>query len=167
MMRQTFSGLGLRASRWKLEGQRYFVLRGYIDDSGNWEHSPVMVLGGWIAPVTTWLSFRPDWQAMLDMPPGIEWFKMNEAATLSGQFDQWRQQRADERVALAYKTIEQHIPFQVSCIIHLEPFCRIFTPIMGESINPFYLAFSSIISDVAYNQRTHGIDEPIAFVFGV
>jgi len=111
MMRQALSGLGLRASRWKLEGQRYFVLRGYIDDSGNWEHSPVMVLGGWIAPVTTWLSFRPDWQAMLDLPPGIEYFKMNEAATLCGQFDQWRQQRTDERVALAYKTIEQHIPF--------------------------------------------------------
>src|SRR5262249_23140980 len=70
MMRQALSGLGLRASRWKLEGQRYFVLRGYIDDSGNWEHSPVMVLGGWIAPVTTWLSFRPDWQAMLEFAAG-------------------------------------------------------------------------------------------------
>jgi Protein of unknown function (DUF3800) len=148
-----------------LEGRRYFVLRGYIDDSGNWEHSPIMVLGGWIAPVSAWLSFRSDWQAMLDMPPRIKYFKMNEAATLSGQFDHWSQQRADERVALAYKTIEQHIPFQVSCIIHLEPFYRIYTPIMGSAINPFYLAFSSIISDVAYHQRTHGIYEPIDFVF--
>jgi hypothetical protein len=147
--------------------QRYFVLRGYIDDSGRKDHSPVMVLGGWIASVPTWLLFTSDWQAMLDMPPRIEYFKMNEAATLTEQFRDWSRERADERIALAYKTIEEHIPYQVSCIIHLEPYYRIFTPdiMEGSAINPFYLAFGSIIKDVAYHQRTHGIDEKIDFVF--
>jgi hypothetical protein len=156
---------GLPAGKW--ERRQFFVLRGYIDDSGNRQHSPVLVLAGFIAPVVTWLAFTPDWQAMLDMPPRLDYFKMNEAATLTGQFKYWSQQRADERIALAYRAIEQHIPFQVSCIVHLEPFYRIFNPSNTEesAINPFYLAFSSIIHDVAQNQLTHGVDEKIDFVF--
>lgn len=156
---------GLPDGKW--ERRRYLVLRGYIDDSGNREHSPVLVLGGWIAPVTTWLEFVPDWQAMLAMSPAIEYFKMNEAATLTGQFAHWSRERADERVALAYKTIERHIPYQVSCVVHLEPFYRLFTPDLfpRRMINPYYLAFTSIVSDVASQQQVHGINEEIDFIF--
>jgi hypothetical protein len=105
--------------------------RAYLDDCGTYEHSPVLILGGWIAPTSKWADFVSDWDAMLAMRPPIEYFKMNEAARFKGQFESWSEQRRDERVALAYKTIEQHISYQVSVIIHLEPFYRLFTEEMG------------------------------------
>lgn len=156
---------GLPDHKWKKRS--YLILRGYIDDSGHRGHSPVMVLGGWIAPVVKWLDFVPEWQAMLDMKPGIDYFKMNEAEKLCGQFKGWSEQRRDERVALAYKTVEQFASFQVSCIINLRDFYRIFDPaITGASpANPYYLAFGSIINETAHYQGAIGIDEKIDFVF--
>jgi hypothetical protein len=58
--------------------------RAYLDDSGHRQHSPVLVLGGWIAPIAVWNAFVPDWDAMLAVKPAIEYFKMNESATLTG-----------------------------------------------------------------------------------
>jgi hypothetical protein len=63
---------------------------------------------------------------------------------------------------LAYKTIEQFASFQVSCIVNLSDFYRIFD---SFAANPYYLAFGSIIHEVAYYQMTLGIDETIDFVF--
>jgi hypothetical protein len=135
--------------------------RAYIDDSGQREHSPLLVLGGWISPIAKWAEFVPDWQQMLDEWPPIEYFKMNEAARLIGQFDSWSEQRRDERVRLAYGAIEKHVVYQVSCIIDLEPFYRLFNPSVIEesSINPYYLAFSAIISGVAREQQKLGLRE--------
>jgi hypothetical protein len=89
----------------------------YIDDSGHRQHAPVMVLAGFVATVSQWRVFSDEWQQMLDMKPGIKYFKMNEAATAKGQFLHWSEDRITERVRQAYKIIETTgIPFQASII---------------------------------------------------
>ena len=37
------------------------MFQAYIDESGHREHSPVMVLAGYAAPTTAWLSLSDDW----------------------------------------------------------------------------------------------------------
>lgn len=151
----------------KLERRILVIWKAYLDDSGNRTHSPVLVLGGWIASIATWAEFVPHWDAMLEMPPRLEYFKMNEAAKLKGQFESWSEARRDERVALAYKTIEEHIPYQVSVIVDLEPFYRTFTEewVEKSSINPYYLAFSAVVSGVARLQDRFGLQNAVDFVF--
>jgi hypothetical protein len=78
--------------------------RAYLDDSGHRQHSPVLVLGGWIAPIAVWNAFVPDWDAMLAVKPAIEYFKMNESATLTGQFNDWSKERTRQRVVSAMKS---------------------------------------------------------------
>jgi hypothetical protein len=151
----------------QLERRTLVIWRAYLDDSGRADHSPVLVLGGWIAPISTWAEFVPHWDAMLEMPPRLEYFKMNEAAKLRGQFVSWSETRRDERVALAYKTIEEHIPHQVSVILELEPYSRIFTTDWVEDAarNPYYFAFDAIITGVAREQEKYGLKNPVDFVF--
>jgi hypothetical protein len=144
------------------------IWRAYLDDSGSHRGSPVIVLAGWIAPISVWENeFVPRWNAMLAMPPGLDYFKMNDAARLQGQFDSWSEQRRDERVALAYKIIEECIPFQVSVIIQLEPYSRIFrTDWVEDAVrNPFYFAFYAVVSGVAREQKKHGIEDAVEFIF--
>jgi hypothetical protein len=143
------------------------IWRAYLDDSGRGDHSPVLVLAGWIAPISTWAEFVPHWDATLEMPPRLDYFKMNEAATLRGQFDSWSESRRDERVALAYKAIEEHIPYQVSVILELEPYHQIFTTDWVEDAarNPYYFAFNAIITGVAREQKKYGLENPVDFVF--
>jgi hypothetical protein len=143
------------------------IWQAFIDDSGHRGHSPVLVLAGGISPIARWADFVPHWQGMLDMLPAIKYFKMNEAARGRGQFRGWSEERRKERVALAYSTIENYVEFQVSCIIHLEPFFRIFTEETTEkrAINPFYIGFSAIISGVARHQRSLGLINKVDFIF--
>jgi hypothetical protein len=151
----------------QLERRPFVIWRAYLDDSGRGDHSPVLVLGGWIAPISTWVEFVPHWDAMLEMPPRLEYFKMNEAARRTGQFDSWSEKRRDERVAIAYKTIEERIPYQVSVILELEPYHRIFTPEWVEDrvLNPYYFAFYAIVSGIAREQKKYGLQNPIDLVF--
>jgi hypothetical protein len=143
--------IGLRAwlagmAEQKRVRRRWAIVQAYIDDSGERSHAPVLVLAGFIAPYSQWEKFIPDWQGMLDMPCRIEYFKMNEAkcapAKPKGQFAGWSREKTDERVAIAYSVIEDHAHFQLSCIVDLDPFYKIFEEPVFErrAINPFYLA---------------------------
>jgi hypothetical protein len=139
----------------------------YVDGSGNREHSPLLVLGGFIATAPQWESFVYDWQEMLDAPPHIKYFKMAEAGRRREQFNHFTESERDAKVAHAYAVAEKHASFQVSCVVHLEPFYRLFTEAEFEKSarEPFYLAFSAIISNVARHQSAAGLSGEVDFIF--
>jgi hypothetical protein len=137
-------------------------MKAYLDDSGTDGRSPILVLGGWIAPAATWADkFVPAWNEMLNMRPRIDYFKMSEVDRLQGQFQFWSEQRRDERVALAYKIIEEHIPYQVSIVLELESYRRIFTADQYEDAirNPYYFAFGAAVTGIARKQEKYGIQK--------
>jgi hypothetical protein len=83
------------------------VLQIFVDDSGSEPQAPYFVLGGFVAPpLPNWFDFSNEWQAVLDQAPKLEYFKMNEAATFTGQFERqrgWNEKNRDARVIdLAY-----------------------------------------------------------------
>jgi Protein of unknown function (DUF3800) len=144
------------------------VWQAFFDESGDREHSPVLVLGGFLAPYVQWHDFREQWKLMLGNKPDIENFKMNEAQKLRGQFLGWSEKDRDERVRLAYRTIEDHVSFQVSCIVDIEALDKI---VPKEELgrrkcpNPYYVAFAAIITKIIQYQRTIGVSEKIDFIF--
>jgi hypothetical protein len=56
----------------ELEPRTHVMWHAYFSDNGRREKSPVLVLGGWIAPTAKWTEFGPDWQQMLDQESSIE-----------------------------------------------------------------------------------------------
>jgi hypothetical protein len=137
---------GLPEHKWS--SRSLMVWQAFVDDSGGRGHSPVMVLGGLIAPHTVWETFTKEWQQILEMRPSIAYFKMNEANALAGQFFGWDPEIRNERVRAAYKTIERHIPFQASVIIELDAFDRVISSYPFLDNNPYYLAFSGIMAGI-------------------
>ena len=74
-IRALLAGMSARARQ-----QRVLVmLQAYIDDSGNGD-PPVYVLAGFVASSDEWEIFTDEWQALLDAPPRLEYFKMKEAS---------------------------------------------------------------------------------------
>jgi hypothetical protein len=144
------------------------VWQAFFDESGESEHSPVLVLGGFLAPYVRWQKFTKQWKLMLGKNPDIKYFKMNEAEKLRGQFRGWSEKDKNERVRLAYRTIEDHVSFQVSCIVDIEALHRI---VPKEELggrkqpNPYYVAFSAIITKITQYQRMIGVSEKIDFIF--
>jgi hypothetical protein len=144
------------------------VWQAFFDESGERKHSPVLVLGGFLAPYVRWQDFTEQWKLMLGKKPDIEYFKMNDAQKLRGQFRGWSEKDRDERVRAAYRTIEDHVSFQVSCIVDIEALHKI---VPKEELgrrkqpNPYYVAFSGIITKITQYQRTIGVSEKIDFIF--
>lgn len=120
------------------------MLKAYIDDS-HMRQAPFYVLGGWVAPVKTWIAFSDAWRAILRMSPRIEYFKFDEAMGLSGQFQGISEAARDEKLRLLINLIEEHGLYGIaSAIPH-----AIFYPMFGTYPhkwvrNPYYLSFYGI-----------------------
>jgi hypothetical protein len=151
----------------KARARSVVMWQAFVDESGDRQHAPIFVLGGFAATIPQWKAFGPEWQKMLDMKPGITHFKMNDAATFKKEFLDWSESRRDERVRLAYYTAEEHVSFQVSCIIDIEALDRIFptNPDNGKLLNPYLVAFSALVTHVAENQEKFGVREKMDFIF--
>lgn len=150
-----------RDKRWLL------MPKAYIDDSGRRDHSPVMVLAGFAAPVDKWLPFADDWQAVLDLNPPIQYFRAYEAVHCVGEFNFFSKERRDQRVKMLCDVLDKHLPTQVYCIVVLDDFRKVIEATSAPEWmhNPYYVAFWTLISVFAQNQQRVGFTEPMDFVF--
>jgi hypothetical protein len=103
---------GKRENRW------FMILfpQAAIDDSGSEPQSPTFILAGFAAPFGAWLSFSQAWQSVLDKTPKLEYFKMSEAASLSGQFHRrrgWTERKRDTRVLEFAQVARDHAALRI------------------------------------------------------
>jgi hypothetical protein len=139
-------------------------IKAFIDDSRSID-PPVYVLGGFIAPANAWESFSNEWQQILDGPPRLDYFKMQEAYALHGQFEDWRADRRDEWVRLFFNVIKKHVRAAISVSVNPEDIKKIYGPRDKFATHPFYLAAISMITKTVRAREALGIEYGIDFVF--
>jgi len=125
------------------------MLQAFIDDSREM-NPPVFVLAGYLAPAEQWSAFTAKWQAVLDIPPSIPYFKMNEAKRLlkSG---------ADERVRLLHSVIEEFLSAGFSIMVSPDAIRRVYGCTDRFARHPFYCAFSVLAPLLALNIAEFGL----------
>jgi hypothetical protein len=142
------------------------ALQAHIDGSGNPEHSPALILSGFIASADEWMKFSDAWDQALKMPPVLGYFKMNEAVRLKGQFAGWTEERRDERLRLLYSIIEDHVAAAVLCIMPFKAFYDALTIFPRKlKLRPYHLAFVGLMAMVRDFQVKMGLTEKIDFIF--
>jgi hypothetical protein len=83
-----------------------------IDDSGSEPSKPHFILAGFAAPAAQWAAFADEWQAALDEPPKLDYFKMKEAAKLQDQFAKkrgWDELKRDDRLITVTRIINKYV----------------------------------------------------------
>ncbi len=129
----------------KRRRRRFIVFQAFIDDSGS--GVPVFVLSGYVAPVYWWESFSEEWQSLLDQPPKLKYFKMREAAQLSGEFSRMRVGQRNERIKTFFDLIRKAAHQSVSAVIPMQPYRRIVKGrIRKEWDDPYFIALFDIVS---------------------
>lgn len=144
-----------------------------IDDSGSEPQSPVYVLAGFIGPYAKWASFADEWQATLDQPPKLDYFKMAEAAHLGGQFSKrkgWTETKRDDRIVTLARLIRKYAQVRITAWIrhddyntHIKPLPTPVRRLVQDS--PYVMLFQQIILSAAVFGDRHGIVEPCDFIF--
>ncbi len=140
------------------------ILNGFVDES---EDLSVFVLAGYVASAEVWAAFSDDWHVALHATPGIWELKTKDAMALKGCFSGFTKAERDKKLCDLYQVIDKHVFFEVSAVIPMEPFTRIFrNGILPKKVaSPYYHALPLLISNIARHQITIGMEEKIDFIF--
>jgi serine/threonine protein kinase len=84
-------------------------LQAAIDDSGRGQR-PTFVFAGFVLSDEQWLPFVDEWKAVLDEHPKIEYFKMKEAHSRTGQFARLSATERDRKVQRLLSVILHNKP---------------------------------------------------------
>jgi Protein of unknown function (DUF3800) len=96
--------------------QLLLMLQLFIDESST-NDPPVYVMSGVISTAERWAKFSDEWQAALDMPVRLKYFKMSEAMGPGGEFQGFSESRRNERLQIFADIIGEHAFGMVSCCL--------------------------------------------------
>jgi hypothetical protein len=135
-----------------------------IDDSGSGGDSSHFVLAGFSAELRTWESFTYHWYNALNTQPKIEYFKMNEAQQLRGQFEGFDRSQSDAKVDTLIDIIVGHDLFENAVVIREDDYRQILQPVQHRSDDsPYFITFLAMVS--AFTRMYHhiGVTDPVDF----
>jgi hypothetical protein len=156
------------------ERRLFVALQAWVDVSGNEPRSgPIIVFGGFLASHESWAAFSDEWNKELERRPRLAYFKMSEAASLSGEFHRskgWNEALRDERVIRFSGIIRSFARVRISAWLKHQDWAdhivSIPSVIRRLSIDhPYWQLFSQIIFATAVFQDQHGLTEACDFIF--
>jgi len=147
--------------------RRLVVLQAVIDDSGQ-GHGPVFVLAGFVLEIHGWLAFADAWQALLETPPKLEYFKTSEAVNCDGQFKGFSVAERDKRVQEFVSLVLSHRPLAVRHVVPNDAYARVFKGKFAKSVDyPYFLSFHDVIGTVFIHLHSQDAErsDQVDFVF--
>jgi hypothetical protein len=144
------------------------MLKTYIDASGRGQKTGDFVMAGYVAPVENWLLFNHAWQAVLNIPPKVEYFHTVDAMakTPTGSFDGWTREECDARIYQLLGVIHSYGLIRVRVSIPHGYYSDAFHGKVGKRFNhPSFLPTYSVIMVTARALAHNGVTEKTEFVF--
>ncbi|MGB6306440.1 MAG: DUF3800 domain-containing protein [Steroidobacteraceae bacterium] len=141
------------------------MLRAFFDDSGRGQE-PIYVLAGFVARAEAWARFSDKWAEALHQAPRIEYFKMNEANTLTGQFKGWTEDTRDKKMLALVHAIKGHVLCGLSVVMRHKDYAEIFKGHIHERMDQAYFwMYNRVLHLCTLWQANNGLDEKMDFVF--
>jgi len=142
-----------------------------IDDSGGKGQGPVFVLAGFIGTAEQWATFSERWSACLSAHPAIKYFKMDEAASLNGQFHGISRDKRDAKLLELARIIRagEFVAFRCRTDLeaHKATHGRVGRPMADPYFWPFHMTIVGVCHDLidrGYRERAEVIfDEHVIF----
>jgi hypothetical protein len=133
------------------------TIQAYFDDSGAKGQGRYMSMCGLLGEAEVFAALSDEWSKALEgpYPPGrIEYFKIDEAVTLDGQFRHWSDEHRDQKVSQLAKLIDRGDILKIGARIDLHAFSK-----MSEQWN------KEVIVRATPGQKYHAMDEPYLQLF--
>lgn len=125
------------------------------------------VMAGLIGHSDDWELFSQEWRACLDSGPRkLDYFKMKEAAGLSGQFWGWKKDARDEKVRAFARIINRHAKIVTWSVIDLEAHSRTWAKYLSKpQSEPYFHPFQNTIMAACFCLWDAGLRRPFEMIF--
>jgi len=137
----------------------------FIDESGGKGQSRVFTMAGWLSPRERWLDFSDEWAACLDCHPHLDYFKMGQAATGSGQFRNMSPSLRDSKLRELASIIRKHATVAFHCTVDLEGFADTIANLGKPFRDPYFWPFHITMMALCFECVDRGYSSPIEVVF--
>jgi hypothetical protein len=129
------------------DGHWLMWLQAYFDDSGSHPESGRFVLAGFISTAGNWKLFSDAWEVALQRSPTIEYFKMSEAYSLTGQFEGWPGPLRDQKVLELAEVIEKYAVARIAAVVRQQDYNAHIKGVSPwqELDDPYFMLFDQII----------------------
>jgi hypothetical protein len=143
------------------------VLQAYADDSGNHKESHVFVLAGFVAKADPdWILFEKEWADALAKPPRLAYFKMKECHALKGQFNGWKKQDRDERLAELVTIIKNRALASIFALVPRGEFSAAISRSKSRwSKSPYGVVYYALVWATLKSVLSSGITDQVDFIF--
>jgi len=132
-------------------------VQAFIDESGS-KTDVAFVLAGLIGTSEQWADFSINWQTALHESPRIDYFKMQEAAKLKGQFGRWKRETRDAKLRRLLAVLNSYELDFISVSLDVTAFYEIISEHMPKpGNNPYFVGFHQMIAAVGFHllERKH------------
>lgn len=141
-------------------------IQAWIDDSGGKGQSPVVVFAGWIGKAEDWANFSDDWVQCLASRPKINYLKMREAASKTGQFEGMLPEFRNKKLRDLAKVITKYDFSAYWYISDMEAFSDTLAKFYRRPFSDYYFwAYMQTMMGIGYGVSSEGHDEKIEIIF--
>ncbi len=141
------------------------AIQGFVDESGT-KDGQKFVFSALLSDAEKWAHFSDEWDACLKMSPRIQYFKMDNAAGLDGEFYGFTERQRDEKLRALCQVVNTLEPTEVSAVEDMQKFAMTLGADDRRPLSEYYFfPFHTININVAYTVGDMGITQPYEIFF--
>lgn len=140
-------------------------MQAFIDESGS-KGDTAFVLAGLIGTSEQWADFSDNWRMALAETPSMQYFKMQEAATLKGQFGGFKAGERDKKLKRLIAVLNNYKLDFISVSLDMTAFYEVMSEHMPKpGNNPYFVGFHQIIAAVGFHLLERNHTEKFEIIF--
>ncbi len=113
-----------------------------------------------------WSHFSDQWKEVLDEAPSIRYFKMREAASLTGEFEGFSDPDRNEKLRKLCNIIANASLMELYCVVKLDDFnATLGSHSTGPMTHPYFYPFYVMIMGIGYQLLEWDHKEPFEIFF--
>lgn len=142
------------------------LVQAYVDESGGPGQGSVFVFSAMVGSALIWSRFSDQWNEVLDEAPSIQYFKMREAVSLSGEFKCFSDSERDEKLKKLCNVIANASLMELYCVVKLDDFnATLGAHSVGPMTHPYFYPFYAMIMGIGYQLLEWEHKEPFEIFF--
>ncbi len=149
------------------------TLQAIFDDSGSKGQDRFMVMAGLLGTAELFGSLATQWDKHLRArhPGKIDYFKLDEAVVLDGQFRHWQEHKRDEKIRQMAKVVDRDDLFEIGIALDLHAYQKVFGP--WKTVDggrhglrhPYLLLCEFVLSECVTEAVKRGSTKPLEIVY--